>query len=131
MNAEDKRELSLEQLNNALNRLGEVLKKPLEDDDIVLDATIQRFEFSVELFWKTMRRFLAAEGIEAKTPKEVLQKAYAANWIENETLWLSMLKDRNLTSHTYEQENALEIYQSIESYFQAMSKASQLLQEKL
>jgi hypothetical protein len=38
---------SLQQFDKALNRLEEVLQRSAEHDTIILDATIQRFEFSM------------------------------------------------------------------------------------
>jgi nucleotidyltransferase substrate binding protein (TIGR01987 family) len=40
----------------------------------------------------------------------VIKECYHQGWIDDETAWLNMLKDRNLTSHTYVQELALEIH---------------------
>ena len=56
----------------------------------------------------------------ANTPRECLQQAYAAHWFEDEQAWMSMLKDRNLTSHTYKEELALEIYRRLPAHYQAM-----------
>lgn len=47
-----KTEQSLENLENALKRLGEALSEP-EINSLTIDGTIQRFEFSFELFWKS------------------------------------------------------------------------------
>jgi nucleotidyltransferase substrate binding protein (TIGR01987 family) len=69
------------------------------------DATIQRFEFVVELCWKTLKRCLLIEGIEAYTPKEVLKQAFQSHWLDSEKIWLEMLDDRNLMSHIYSHSN--------------------------
>jgi len=45
--------LKYEDLKNAFQRLEEAVNKPLLDD-IVIDAVIQRFEFTFELAWKVM-----------------------------------------------------------------------------
>jgi len=37
-----------------------------------IDGTIQRFEFVIELYWKTLKRLLALEGINTYTPRESL-----------------------------------------------------------
>ena len=55
-------------------------------------------------------------GIEVNSPKSVLSNAYTNQIIINEKMWLDMLNDRNLTSHTYNQELALEIYHRIQQY---------------
>ena len=67
------------------------------------------------------------EGIEANTPRECLQQAYVAHWLDDETLWLTMLRDRNLTSHTYREALALEIFSHLPSYLSAMTDLHALL----
>ncbi len=90
---------SLTQLGKLLERLEQALAES-PDNPLLVDASIQRFEFTIELFWKTFRHLLALEGKETFSPKESLQAAYQLGWIRNEAAWLGMLKDRNLTSHT-------------------------------
>lgn len=92
-------ELNVNALGKALQRLDESLAFDLTQP-LVVDACIQRFEFCIELTWKTLKKCLAIEGIEANTPRECIQQAYAIYWLNDETAWLSMLKDRNLTSNT-------------------------------
>jgi nucleotidyltransferase substrate binding protein (TIGR01987 family) len=90
------------------------LKLALEQnstDELVIDGTIQRFEFCIELFWKMLKRALQEEGIETGTPREAIQRAYQVKWFDDERLWLQMLHDRNQTSHIYDEEVAKEIYQ--------------------
>lgn len=41
-------------LGDALNRLQEVLAMDPQEDSVVIDATIHRFEFTYELLWKTV-----------------------------------------------------------------------------
>ena len=120
----------MQNLERALTRLKEALDEP-EHNTLIIDATIQRFEFVIELYWKTLKRILATEGIQATTPREVLQKAYKANWLENETAWLQMLKDRNETSHVYDEKKALEIYQHIRKNFPELEHTYKFLQKRL
>lgn len=82
----------------------------------MIDATIQRFEFSIELFWKTLKRQLAYEGIETTTPRETMKHAYKSGWLHEEAPWIDMLNDRNRSSHIYNEEMAIEIYDHIRSY---------------
>jgi len=111
-------------LEKALLALKVMVNKPMEEDRSNIDATIQRFEFTIELFWKTLKYFLAEQGVDARYPKEILRAAYAGNLIEQETVWLSMLNDRNLTSHSYNEELADEIYEHITTtYYQLLEKA--------
>lgn len=107
-------------LENAIKRLAEALEIDPKTTPIAIDAVIQRFEFCYELFWKTLKKLLLEENIDAPSPKQVLQQAYALGWIKNEELWLQMSQDRNLTSHTYQEKLALEIYQQIPVYLKEM-----------
>jgi nucleotidyltransferase substrate binding protein (TIGR01987 family) len=120
---------SLANLDNALTRLKEALNEP-KDNALIIDGTIQRFEFAIELFWKTLKRAFEIEGIQTSTPKDVLKKAYAANWIENEAVWLQMLNDRSATSHVYDQEEAEEIYRHIHDNFSELQRLFKFLQKR-
>lgn len=111
MNAR-KAEVSLRNLCRALDRLGKALEVP-ESNTLAIDGTIQRFEFALELFWKTLKRLLAEEGVETSTPKDTLRKAFQAGWLTDEAAWLQMLSDRNTTSHIYDEETAKRIYDNI------------------
>ena len=119
-------QLNINALENTLTRLNESLQFDLSQP-LVVDACIQRFEFCIELTWKTLKKSLAIEGIEANTPRECIQQAYSIHWINDESAWLSMLKDRNLTSHTYKEDLALEIYHRLPLHYQAMADLYQLL----
>ncbi|AJD92335.1 hypothetical protein JMA_30180 [Jeotgalibacillus malaysiensis] len=99
---------NFDNLSLALSRLEEALAED-SSNSLIVDGTIQRFEFTIELYWKTLKRCLQSEGIEAKTPRETLKEAYKAEWLNDEQAWLQMLKDRNETSHTYNEELAREI----------------------
>jgi len=73
--ADQRWRLSLEKLCKSLSRLEETLNEP-QQTTLLVDATIQRFENCIELFWKTFRHLLALEGRETFSPKESLQAAY-------------------------------------------------------
>lgn len=120
---------SLINLEKALKRLGEALQKK-EINSLYVDGTIQRFEFSIELYWETLKRLLAEEGIEAKTPRETLKQAFAIDWIQDEVTWLQMLRDRNETSHVYNEDKAKQIYDNIVRYFPVMNSTFEKLKKR-
>lgn len=124
------RKESYDALGEALDRLTEALSIPLDKNGIVIDATIQRFEFTFELFWKTLKKFLFKEGIDVKTPRETLQTAYQLKWIHHEKHWLNMLNDRNETSHIYDEAMAKRIYKNIKTYLPILKEAYNFLSEK-
>lgn len=119
----------LRNLGSALERLREALGEP-EHSTLAIDGTIQRFEFVIELFWKTLKRCLEQEGIETRTPKETLQRAHQAAWLGDETAWLQMLRDRNETSHIYDEAAARRIYGHIREYFPEMEKTFAFLSDR-
>lgn len=104
---------NLKKLEKALRALKVMVEKPMDEDRSNIDAAIQRFEFCVELFWKTLKHILAEKGVDVRYPRDTLQEAFAGKLISQESVWLSMLQDRNLTSHTYNEELADEIYNHI------------------
>lgn len=108
--------LAQSKLANALKRLEEIKDAPIDVDNFIIDAAIQRFEFTFELFWKWLKLILLEQGIAVYFPKEVFKEAYKAHMIDDEAIWLQMLNDRNLTSHTYNQDLALSIYMHITIY---------------
>jgi nucleotidyltransferase substrate binding protein (TIGR01987 family) len=125
-------EKRLETLQRAYKRLKEVLSLNMEETDIVIDATIQRFEFTFELAWKTIKEF--AETLragECNSGRSCIKLAYKLGWIKDEKKWLSLLEARNLTSHTYDQEIALETYLIIKSEHTAFENLILSLKKEL
>jgi nucleotidyltransferase substrate binding protein (TIGR01987 family) len=118
-------------LGNAINRLKEVLEhKDLENIEFLRDATIQRFEFTIELFWKLLKKVLLHEKIEATTPRDTLNKAYQYRLINDENIWLKMLDDRNNTSHAYKEHEAKIIFENIKNYLPVFISTYESLKEK-
>lgn len=96
----------------AVDRLDEsIAAYEATPSDIIRDGIIQRFEFCTELAWKTAREYLLEEGVEFRnTPKAVMREAYAVGLIDEDALWSKLLTDRTLTSHTYNEDTAQEIF---------------------
>lgn len=112
--------LAFTKLDKSLNALELAVNLPEQENRINIDACIKRFEFSIELFWKTLKIIMESKGAQLSFPKEVLQAAYQAGLIDHEKIWLAMVNDRNQTSHTYDEDLADEIYQHIKKYFPIM-----------
>ena len=115
----DKLEKSLFLLKRAVERFSEALDEPVTP--IVMDATIQRFEFTYELLWKTVKAFLEdIHGIRAVSPRQVFKEANSLSLIEDDDIFLEMIKSRNLLSHTYNEEQAADIYKKCPIYLSAI-----------
>ncbi len=72
-------------------------------------GAIQAYEYCFELVWKAMKRLLAQRGKTANSPKEVFRMAALENFIEDPELWFDFLRKRNITVHTYQEEEAREV----------------------
>ena len=68
--------VQLENFENATERLKAALEYDPLELDIVMDATIQRFEFTFETAWKSMKLAAKAVGYDCKSPKGCLKLAY-------------------------------------------------------
>ena len=89
-----------------------------------IDATIHRFKFVFDFCCRFLqRKMLDDYGIEVNDPKPVLQQAYSLKIIDDEQIWLDMLYDRNMTSHTYKQALADQIYKNIKTYVPFLQNA--------
>lgn len=66
---------------------------------------IRAFEFSFELSWKFIKRYLeqfSIEKVDGFTAKQLFRVAHEQGLIQNVDAWFKYLEKRNLTSHTYD-----------------------------
>lgn len=119
-----------EKFQKALFSLETIYLKPMQDDRSNVDATIQRFEFTFELAWKFLKDYFFERHIELNYPKEIIQEAFSVNLIDNESVWIKMLRDRNMTFRTYDEKLADEIYSRIKLYVPELRKLTKSVEEK-
>ncbi len=76
---------------------------------------IQAFEFTFEQCWKSLQKRAGKEGVETASPRQAFMFAFQNAWItkDKEAIWLKMLDDRNLTSHTYKEDVAKNVLDRI------------------
>jgi len=89
----------------AIERLGEALLQT--KNDFIRDSVIQRFEFSVELAWKTAKKMM---GSATSAPKDIVREMAQSGYISDVELWLLAIDMRNLSSHTYKEDLAEKVY---------------------
>lgn len=72
-------------------------------DTMQKESFVQRFEFTFELAWKTLKDVMEYDGIifEKISPRFVIRDAFQYKYIDNVEVWMKMIEDRNLMSHTY------------------------------
>ena len=104
-----------------------------EYSDLEQEGLVQRFEFSFELAWKTMKDYLEDSGLQINpvTPKTVIKEAFAAKLIEDGHKWIDMMLDRNLLAHTYDQKRFRKALTSVkDTYLPELEKLHRWLRQK-
>lgn len=75
---------------------------------------VQAFEYTHELAWKTLKDFLEYQGdSEVYGSRDATRKAFQLGLIEDGTVWMGMIKNRNLSTHTYNEDTVDEIVSEI------------------
>lgn len=79
-------------------------REPGSLNDLEREGMIQRFKYTFELAWKTLKDRLEHEGIELETvtPRNVIREAFTAGMIGDGQGWMDMLTDRNAMTHEYD-----------------------------
>jgi nucleotidyltransferase substrate binding protein (TIGR01987 family) len=87
------------------------------------DAAIQRFEYCIELAWKSAVKTL---GLNTPSPKPAVRELARNNLIEDPVVWIDFIDARNRTSHIYDEAVATEVFAEIKKF---MPEARKLLQK--
>ncbi|MBL8803207.1 MAG: nucleotidyltransferase substrate binding protein [Planctomycetes bacterium] len=116
----------LENFQRAVKRLAVVLGEP--ESRTQREASIHCFEFAFELGWKAIQARLRSEGLDAATPRACLEQAWRAGWIDDVSEWLDLLRDRNLTSHTYKESLALELVERLPEHLEQLQSLAARLE---
>jgi len=109
----------LSSYGKAIIRLDDILKQP--ESEYIRDAAIKRFEFCFELAWKAVQKTLRKLSLDCASPKICFKESFKQGWMENENNWIAILSDRNLTTHTYDEELAKQVYSRLSDYVEVFS----------
>ena len=87
---------------------------------------IQGFEFTHELAWNVLKDYLEEKGIVGIIgSKDATRLAFKNGLVDDGEAWMEMIKARNLSSHTYNQETAEDIVGKIlERFYPAFEQFS-------
>ncbi len=112
---------SLINFSNAYNKFENIVNREQEFKkegfgDIYLDVVVKRFEFTFEMVWKTIKRYLDFVGIRCVNPRDCLKEAFSQGIIKNEHIWLDMIEQRNLSSHIYDEAELKDILYKMQDY---------------
>ena len=97
----------------ALTQLQKFIDKG-ELSELEKQGLIKAFEYTYELAWNTIKDFLEFKGqTDIYGSRDAIRKAFKLGLIEDGESWMDMLKSRNTTSHTYNEDVAEEICQAV------------------
>ena len=126
---EHKAALGHENLESLLARFEKALALP-DEDEFKTETSIKLFEIAYELSWKTLRNDLLNDGrIVGGSPRAVFKAAYDAGWIKDSKVWVKMLEDRNVTVHTYREDEIKEVEARLPTYLAAMRQVHDTLKD--
>ena len=97
---------ALIQLDNAVK-----LSKERELSRLEGQGLVQGFEFTHELAWNTLKDFLQYKGNNEGLygSRDATRQAFKLGLLDDGQVWMDMIKSRNKSSHTYNEETAQEI----------------------
>jgi nucleotidyltransferase substrate binding protein (TIGR01987 family) len=124
--------LKYKDAQNSLETLKSIFAEPFSI--IIRDATVQRFEYTFEAFWKFIQEYLKErEGIIANSPKGCFREIFSLGFTgEDEAVQLLEMTDkRNDTSHTYKEKVAQGIFEKINSYAVLMAKIIEQFRDRV
>jgi len=109
-----------------LEKAYKTLEEPFSDknfNDLEKDWIIQRFEYVIELSWKTCKKILDYEKVSyIKTPKNIFKEIYKLWIIKDLELWEDFLDIRNLMSHLYSEYTSTSSFEFISNNYKEIDK---------
>ena len=129
--------LDLTALEKATASLEKALRRSVRvpADEEVRDAVIQRFEYTFELCWKMLKRRIEADAavpsdVDAMSFHALMRDAAERGLVDDVTRWLEYREQRNITSHTYNADRALSVYETAKVFIVDAKAVLRKLQER-
>ena len=86
--------------------------------DLEKQGVIQGFEFTFEMAWNVMKDYLEEQGVtEIIGSKNAIRHSFNKGLIEDGEAWMEIVKGRNLSSHSYDEETAEKLLKKIIEQF--------------
>ena len=120
---------ALERFNTVVNDQDTFYREGFSD--VYLDVAVKRFEFTFEMAWKAIRRYLDFEGIICKSPRACFKEAYTQGLIADEAVWLEMIEFRNLSTHIYNEQEIKELLNYVSDFANAFNQLKTQLEKQL
>ncbi|MCY4156858.1 MAG: nucleotidyltransferase substrate binding protein [Gammaproteobacteria bacterium] len=99
----------------AFNLLREAVEREAPLTQLETEGVIQRFEYTMELAWKTLKDYLESENavLDQMTPRTVIRHAFEAGIVRQGEILQKALDARNRMSHTYDFETFQQVVADI------------------
>ena len=99
------------------------LSEQRELSDLENQGLIQGFEYTYELAWNVIKDFYLYQGeSDLQGSRDAFRMAFQRGLISDGDVWMSMIKSRALTSHTYNKSTADLVVAAIKSEYLAQFK---------
>jgi nucleotidyltransferase substrate binding protein (TIGR01987 family) len=131
--------LDLEPLQKALTSLEKAIdsvsKTVVGTDayELARDGAIQRFEYTFELSWKNLKRYLevySLEQVDSLTGKDLFRRGFEEGLISDPEAWFAFKTARNMTSHIYNSAIANDVYNQVGKFTDASNKLLEQLRHR-
>lgn len=95
----------------------EASKNP--SNELMRDGVIQRFEYTMDLAWKLMQRYLKIIQIDEsaiRSKNDIFREAARLKIINNAEAWIGYYAARNETAHDYNTDKAALVYEKAQLF---------------
>lgn len=105
-------------------------------DEELRDGAIQRFEYTYELAWKSLKRILeldaaSPDSIDILSFRDLIRLGAERGFIEEPSEWFEFREERNISSHTYDEAKAAEVYASALRFRPVARRLLEKLEERI
>lgn len=101
--------------------------------DVIRAGVIQNFEFTYELSWKFMKRWLTvnlgSSYVEGVTRRQLFRLIAENKFIDDVDKWMEYHEARNETSHTYDESTAQEVLETAREFITDAEKLLKALED--
>lgn len=135
--------LDLSSLQKAINSLGRAIKVAdsvikgdvnTDVEEVIRAGVIQNFEFTYELCWKFMKRWLeiniGGANLDGATRRELFREASKSGLIDDIDSWMEYHGARNETSHTYDNDKAEDVFDVTKNFLKDAKQLLSILEKK-
>lgn len=119
-------EVSFQDYQKAVEALRQGLDQA--NDDLDRDGAIQRFEFVIELSWKLLQKVLRERNLMVYSPRNTYREAHKESLLDDPQAWLVFWDVRNLTSHTYREQLAQEVFAKLPDFLELAKQLEKKLE---